>query len=147
MNWSLLQTGIGIDARGDDFHAVCVKRIAQRIRVADRLEIPQYRSLSPTECGKRYREFLRKNGLKLPWTVVALPRAAFLLRRLSLPRVVQKELPQTIEYQLDGLHPFEGGSVYWDYSVGQASAKRQDGSAQKEAQEAAGLMDVMVAIA
>jgi len=147
MNWSLLQTGIGIDARGDDFHAVCVKRIAKRIRVADRLEIPQYRSLSPTECGKRYREFLRKNGLKLPWTVVALPRSAFLLRRLSLPRVVQKELPQTIEYQLDGLHPFEGGSVYWDFSVPQSSAKRQDGSAQKEAQEAAGFMDVLVAIA
>ncbi|MBI4444090.1 MAG: PilN domain-containing protein [Acidobacteria bacterium] len=147
MNWSLLQTGIGIDARGDDFCAVCVKRVAKRIRVADRLEIAQYHNLSPAECGKRYGEWLRKNGLKLPWTVVALPRAAFLLRRLSLPRVVQKELPQAIEYQLDGLHPFEGGSVYWDFSVGQASAKRPDGSAQKQAQEAAGLVDVLVAIA
>ncbi|MBI4464409.1 MAG: hypothetical protein HY647_06865, partial [Acidobacteria bacterium] len=139
MNWSLLQTGIGMDARGRDLHAVCVKRMGNRIRVLDRLEIPRYRELPPAECGKTYREFLRRNGLKVPWTVVALPRSAFLLRRLNLPGVVQKELRRAIEYQVEGLHPFESGSVCWDFAVWRERAGSPPGRWETgEAQESAG---------
>ena len=117
MNWSLLQSGIGIDFSEGSFQATCVKRQWNRIRVAGRLEIPQYKQLGPEDCGRLYREFLRKNGLELPWTVVALPRSAVLLRSLHLPRVVEKELRRAVEYQLDALHPFEEESVCWDYSA------------------------------
>ena len=103
MNMSLLQNGIGIDIQAGTLQAVCVKRQWKHIRVADRLEIPDYRQAGPQECGRIYGEFLRKNGLKTPWTVVALPRSSVLLRWLSLPRAVEKDLRQAIAYQLDSL--------------------------------------------
>ncbi len=120
---SWMQTGIGIDCadetRNDtevSFRAVCVRRQWNRLRIVDRLEIPEYRKLEPAECGRLYRAFLRKHGLRAPQTVVALPRSTALLRALTLPQTVGKELGQAIEYQLDSLHPFEEGSVYWDYA-------------------------------
>ncbi len=111
------QSGIGIDCEGEMFRAVYVKQHRNRARVPDTLEIPEYRALGPAECGRRYREFLRKHGLKAPQTVVALPRRAVLLRSLGFPRTVENELASAIEYQLDSLHPFEQGGVYWDYAV------------------------------
>lgn len=116
MNWSLLQNSIGIDIQGDNFTAVCVKRQWKQIRVMDRLEIPHYRAAGPQECGRIYAEFLRANGLKMPRTVVALPRSRVLLRCLNFPRAVAADLPQAIQFQLDSLHPFEEGSVYYDFS-------------------------------
>jgi Tfp pilus assembly protein PilN/Tfp pilus assembly PilM family ATPase len=114
---AIVQTGIGIDCEGETFRAVCVRRQWSRLRVVDRMEIPEYRKLDAAECGRRYRTFLRKHGLKAPQTVVALPRSAALLRALTLPQTVEKELGRAVEYQLDSLHPFEEGSVYWDYAV------------------------------
>ena len=147
MNWSLLQSGVGIESSGESFRAVAVKRQWKRVRVLDWLEIPQYRQLEPAECGQRYREFLRKNGLKAPWTVVALPRSAALLRCLNFPQAVAKELAQAVEYQLDGLHPFEEGSVYWDFSVWQKPEKSLWERAAAEQESAPGRLDVLVAIA
>ena len=114
---SWLQNGIGIEFEGGDFRAVYVRRHWNRTRVVDRLEIPQFQQEEPAECGRLYREFLRKHGLKAPQTVVALPRSAVLLRALSFPQTVEKELARAVEYQLDSLHPFEEGSVYWDFCV------------------------------
>ncbi|MBI1956008.1 MAG: PilN domain-containing protein, partial [Acidobacteria bacterium] len=132
---------------GESFRAVAVKRQWKRVRVLDWLEIPQYRQLEPAECGQRYRAFLRKNGLKSPWTVVALPRSAALLRCLSFPEAVGKELAQAVEYQLDGLHPFEEGSVYWDFAVWQRPEKSLWERAAAEPETASGRLDVLVAIA
>ena len=152
MNWSLLQSGVGIELSGESFRAVAVKRQWKRVRVLDWLEIPQYRQLEPAECGQRYRAFLRKNGLKAPWTVVALPRSAVLLRCLSFPQAVAKELAQAVEYQLDGLHPFEEGSVYWDFAgfspaVWQRPEKSLWERAAAGQESAPGRLDVLVAIA
>jgi len=136
MNWLRMQTGIGMDFQDGAFHATCVKRQWNHFRVVDHLEIADYRRLEPAECGRRYREFLAANGLKVPWTVVALPRSAVLLRSLRLPAAVEKDVAQAVAYQLDALHPFEEGGVYWDCAVW----KRQ------EATES-GQIDVSVAIA
>ncbi|MGH9784178.1 MAG: hypothetical protein ACRD88_08330, partial [Terriglobia bacterium] len=114
---SILQTGIGIDCEGETFRAVCVRRQWKRLRVVGRLEIPEYRKLAATECGRLYRAFLRKHRLRGPQTVVALPRSATLLRALTFPQTVEKELGRAVEYQLDSLHPFEEGGVYWDFAV------------------------------
>lgn len=129
MNWALLQNGVGIDIQEGNFTAVIVKRQWKRIGVADRLEIPAYRSVGWQECGMRYREFLRRNGLKAPWTVVALPRSAVLLRWLNFPGAVETDLRQAVRFQLDSLHPFEEDSIDWDCAVskkltGQAAAGR-----------------------
>ncbi len=128
MNWSILQTGVGIDIQGGNFTAVCVKRLWNRIRVEGRLEIPRYETVGPRECGKRYREFLQAYGLKTPWNVVALPRSAVLLRWLNFPAAVEKELATAVELQLDSLHPFEEGSVCWDFAAFHARGGTTDGA-------------------
>lgn len=118
MNWPWPQHGIGIDFAEGSFRALYLRRQWNRVRVVEGIEIPQYRQLGPAECGKRYRKFLRQHGLKVPWTVVALPRSAVLLRALHLPgAIAEKDVPRAVEYQLDSLHPFEEGSVYWDVSL------------------------------
>jgi general secretion pathway protein L len=113
------QSGIGIEYEGEVLRAVLVRRHGRRARVADTLEIPEYRELGAAECGRRYREFLRRHGLKAPQTVVSLPRRATLLRLLEFPKTAEKELARAIAYQMDAYHPFEEGSVYWDYAVWQ----------------------------
>jgi Tfp pilus assembly protein PilN len=138
MNWAILQNGIGIDIQAGSLIAICVKRQWKRVRVTGRLEIPNYRTAGPEQCGKLYREFLRRNGLKAPWTVVALPRSHVLLRWLNFPQAVEKDLASAVAYQLDSLHPFEEGTVYWDFAAWKNSSGAADG---------AGRIEVPVAIA
>ena len=116
MNWMPLQSGIGIEIDQGTLRAVFVKRQWKQVRFCDRMEIPNYLSVGPDRCGDLFREFLHKNGLKSPWTVVALPRSSILLRYMQFPIAAEKELGHAIEYQVDSLHPFEEGSVYWSYS-------------------------------
>lgn len=152
---SWLQAGIGIECDGDVFRALYVRRQWNRLRVVDRLEIPAYRTLEAAECGRRYRAFLRQHGLKAPQTVVALPRSTALLRSLSLPRTVEKELARAVEYQVDNLHPFEEGEVYWDYAVWQwpprtgtpVSFRAGEKRAAKAAESGGERLETMVGIA
>lgn len=111
----LPQYGVGIELRGDALLAIYSRRTWGRFRVVDRLEIGGLQERGAAECGRLYREFLRTHGLHAPWTVVALPREMVLLRELKFPQTVASELRAAIELQLDGLHPFEEGSVVWDY--------------------------------
>ena len=147
MNWSMPRSGIGIDFSEGSLQATCVKRQWNRIHVADRLEIPQYKQVGPQDCGRLYREFLRKNGLEVPWTVVALPRSAVLLRSLRLPQAAEKDVANAVGYQLDALHPFEEESVCWDYSVWKPAEKTLWGSTAANEREAGlGHLEVRLAI-
>ena len=110
----LPQSGIGIEWRGDTLCAVYARRFWKRVRVLDRIEIPNARATGAVDCGLRYREFLRRNGLKSPWTAVALPRAEVIVRSLRFPAGMDKELSAAVALQLDTLHPFEEGGVSWD---------------------------------
>jgi Tfp pilus assembly protein PilN len=113
----LPQSGIGIEWRGDVLCAVYARRFWNRVRILDSLEIPNAHALGAVECGLRYREFLRQNGLKSPWTVVALPRAQVLVRSLRFPGGMEKELGAAVALQLDALHPFQEGGVSWDFAI------------------------------
>ncbi len=147
MNWSMPRSGIGIDFSEGSLQATCVKLQWNRIHVADRLEIPQYKQLGPQDCGRLYREFLRKNRLEVPWTVVALPRSAVLLRSLRLPQAAEKDLANAVGYQLDALHPFEEESVCWDYSVWKPEEKTLwGGIAAQEGATGLGHLEVRLAI-
>jgi Tfp pilus assembly protein PilN len=123
MNWAILQSGVGVDIQGADFRAVCIKRQFRRMRIVDGLAISDYRSRTPQECGRLYAEFLKRNGLQLPWTVAVLPRSAVLLRSLTFPRGVESELRSAVQFQIDSLHPFEEGAVYWDVSPAPSAAE------------------------
>jgi len=148
MNKVVPQTGVGIEFREGRLHAFCGRSLWNRFRVVDRLEIAQYGEMEPRECGRLYRQFLKRNGLKAPWTVVALPRSMVLLRALQFPKAMESEMGRAVELQLDSLHPFEEGGVYWDFAGTREDQQprwswKQD-AASGEAQKP---VDVLVAIA
>lgn len=142
------QSGIGIDYEGSALRAVLVRRHGSRARVEDTLEIRGYRELGPAECGRRYREFLKRHGLKAPQTVVSLPRRATLLRLLEFPKTAEKELTQAVEYQVDAYHPFEEGSVYWGHAVWKWPAESVWGKLKASpAEDGAGKLETLLGIA
>jgi Tfp pilus assembly protein PilN len=117
MNPLVPKSGIGIEMRGGSLHAVYGKSTWKGFREVDRVEIPEFEARGPQECGRFYREFLRKHGLKVPWTVVALPRSQVLLRPVQFPKSMEQDLARALEYQLAALHPFEEGTVAWDHAI------------------------------
>ena len=121
-----LQTGVGMEWEGNNLRAVIIRRQFSRLHVTDSFVIADAKQLGPSECGARYREFLSKHGLKAPWTVVALPRAMSLVRWLSFPQAVGKDLARAVELQLDSLHPFEEGAVYWDTFVWERAGNKPE---------------------
>ena len=140
------QTAVGIELRGDSLRAFCVRRWGNRTRLVDRLEISGREQLGPVECGRRYRQFLRRNGLNSPWTAVALPRSLVLWRRLQFPGSVRSELRRAVELQVDTLHPFEEGGVWWDFAT-QECSRRRDFAWPGAASEPSGQLEIWVAMA
>ena len=146
MSHWLPQTGVGIELSNGNLYACCVRRVWGRTRVLDTLELPAYCDVGAAECGRRYREFLQRNGLQAPWTVVALPRSQVLVRPLRFPSAMEKELARAVELQLDALHPFEPDAVVWDFAPAIQPDRRLLSFLQKPASQSSSL-DVIVGIA
>jgi Tfp pilus assembly protein PilN len=142
----LPQSGIGIEFRAGSLRASYCKRSWKGFYEIDRLEIAGYEEAGALECGRLYRAFLRKHGLKAPWTVVALPRAHVLLRALKFPTAIANDLAPAIELQLDSLHPFADGAVVWDEMLwnlsGSAQAKSANGAAGPDSREVRALVAI-----
>jgi Tfp pilus assembly protein PilN len=110
-------TSIGIAVRGDDLEAVCMRGRWKRVAVAGFLRIENYRSRPVEEVAEQYRRFRKANHAMTTSAIVALPRESGLLRVLELPAEIGQNLAAAIGYQVDTLHPFEEGGVYFDYAV------------------------------
>src|SRR5580658_6444303 len=117
------KTAIGIAVRNEspdgaaELEFVCLKRGLNGVSEGGRMTLSDFRSLRPAEAGAAYREFLRSQGLSAANAVVALPRRDVLLRTLALPAEAARTLDKAVEYQVDGLHPFEEGGVDYAYSI------------------------------
>ena len=112
-----LGTSIGIAIRGNHLEAVCLRGRGRRLRVSGFLRIEDFRARPVAEVAQQYRRFREENHALSTSALVALPRGAGLVRTLELPPEVAPELGQTLAYQVDQLHPFEEGSVYFDYAL------------------------------
>jgi Tfp pilus assembly protein PilN len=58
------------------------------------------------EWGAEYAKFLAQVGGSHLAATVMLPRRDVIVRQLAMAGVVDRDLPQAIAFQLDGLHPF-----------------------------------------
>jgi len=110
-------TSIGIAVRGEDLEAVCVRGRWNKVAVAGFLRIENYRSRPVEEVAEQYRRFRKANHAMTASAIVALPRESGLLRVLELPAEIGQNLAAAIGYQVDTLHPFEEGGVYFDYAL------------------------------
>ena len=112
-----LKTAIGIAVQGDDLELVCLKRGLSGSEESGRTRISNFRAQRPDLAGVAYHDFLRACGLSNANVIVALPRRDVLLRTLLLPVEAARTLDKAVEYQVDGLHPFEEGGVDYAYRV------------------------------
>lgn len=110
-------TSIGIAVRGNHLEIVCIRGRGRRVSVAGFLRIENYRSRPVEQIAEEYRRFRKANHAMTTSAVVALPRELGLLRSLELPAEIGQNLAQAVGYQVDTLHPFEEGGVYFDYAV------------------------------
>ena len=133
-----LGTSIGIAIRGSHLEAVSLRGRGRRLRVSGFLRIENFRTRPVAEVAQQYRRFREENHALTTSALVAFPRGAGLVRTLELPPEVAPELRQTVAYQVDQLHPFEEGSVYFDYALLPESPARGAGNGTGASEEGLG---------
>jgi Tfp pilus assembly protein PilN len=139
-------TSIGIAVRGEDLEAVCVRGRWNKVAVTGFLRIENYRSRPVEEVAEQYRRFRKANHAMTASAIVALPRESGLLRVLELPAEIGQNLAAAIGYQVDTLHPFEEGGVYFDYALlpapgGQPQPASETGASRGPVRVAVGLAE------
>jgi hypothetical protein len=113
--WLAFGSGVGIaleGARGEEsLQAVAVRVRPSGAKVLDTLTIENFRAEPAAEWGRRYAEFIAKLGMQHVAATVLLPRQDVILRQLSLPGVADADLGPAVQFQLDGLHPYDEADV------------------------------------
>ncbi|MSO19400.1 MAG: hypothetical protein EXQ56_02900 [Acidobacteria bacterium] len=122
------QYGIGIELRKNSLVAIFAKRTMGSFRIVDRLELKNMYSDGPVICGQEYTAFLRRHGLRAPWTIVSIPRETAILRDVKLPGTVAHEVKSVIGLQLESLHPFADEDVVWDCMIPTNDETQQRGA-------------------
>lgn len=110
--WMALGTGVGIEARPDSLR-IAISRIRpggaeivaeKTIELADRTAV---------SWGAEYAAFAKQYEVGGVPVVLLLPRADVIVRQLALPGVAEKDMAAAVEFQIDGLHPFDETEAVW----------------------------------
>jgi hypothetical protein len=113
--WMAFGGGAGVSiegARGSESLRVCAVRVRPTgARVLSGFTIEDFHRQPAAEWGATYSAALGKLGLRAAPAVVILPRHDVILRQLSLPGVSDADLASAVQFQMDGLHPYEEGQV------------------------------------
>lgn len=109
-------TGCGIEVRGDDLLIVAVKSRPNGVSVLGKKTLARFRERPPHEWGTEYAAFLKELGLSHLAATVSIPRADVIVRQIQLPPVKGKDLAAAVHYQIDTLHPFGEGEVYYSFA-------------------------------
>lgn len=113
--WVAFGSGVGISIegpRGSESLRVCAVRLRPSgARRLSAFTLEDFQSQPAAEWGAAYAAALGKLGLRNTPAVVILPRHEVILRQLSLPGVPDRDLAAAVQFQMDGLHPYEEGQV------------------------------------
>ena len=121
-------------------------RQVEQVAVAGFLRMENNRSRPVEEVAEQYRRFRKAHHAMTASAIVALPRESGLLRVLELPAEIGQNLAAAVGYQVDTLHPFEEGGVYFDYALlpapgGQAPPAAGTGTSRGPVRVAVGLAE------
>jgi len=118
--WLAFGSGIGIQITGphgaESLEIVAVRVRPNGARIAGRLTIADFPHQPAGVWGTEYAAFVRKLDLRYVAATVILPRQDVIVRPLSLPGVSNKDLPQAVAFQMDGLHPYAEDDVASSWS-------------------------------
>lgn len=114
--WLAFGTGVGIELGVRDLQVAIVQARPNGARVVATLGIERYMERPAAEWGAEYLSFLEKNAVSYLPATVLLPRHQVIVRQLALPGVSEKDLPQAVMFQIDGLHPYSEEEAVYDYA-------------------------------
>ena len=106
MRYLAFGTGVGIEIGPSNLQVSIARVRPASITEIATLNIENFRQRPAAEWGREYSDLLKKNGLGHLPAIVLLPRHEVIVRLVSLPGVVDKDLSAAINYQLDTLHPY-----------------------------------------
>jgi hypothetical protein len=104
--WLAIGTGVGIEIDGSDLDITIVKVRPSGVAVLGAMRIENFAERPAGEWGSQYSKFLKQAGGSHLAATVLLPRHEVVVRQLAMPGVSDRDLPQAIEFQIDGLHPY-----------------------------------------
>ncbi len=114
--WLAIGTGIGIEIGSRDLYVSIARVRPQGTDVLGVLSIDRFTERPAAEWGSEYAEFLKERAAGHLAATVLLPRDEVIVRQLSMPGVSDRDLPQAIAYQIDGLHPYREEDAVFDYA-------------------------------
>jgi hypothetical protein len=114
--WLAFGSGVGIEMRDGDLHAVIARVRPSGATVLGALTIPDFRNRPAAEWGVIVTEFLRRNAAGHIAATVLLPRHDVIVRQVNLPGVGERDLQSAIRLQIDSLHPFSEDEVYYSWA-------------------------------
>jgi hypothetical protein len=114
--WVAFGSGIGIEIIGPH-GAESLRITAARVRpngarVLGVLTIEDVPHQPASVWGAHYAAFLRKLGLSHVVATVLLPRQDVIVRQLAMPGVSDRDLAAAVQFQMDGLHPYNEDDVF-----------------------------------
>ncbi len=120
--WIAIGTGAGIEIGSEDLN-ITVARVRPRgVEILGSLNILKFREQPAAAWGATYAGFLRKLGGGYLTATVMLPRHDVIVRQISLPGVVNRDVPAALNFQIDSLHPYaENEAVYGWARIGKTS--------------------------
>ena len=113
--WVAFGSGVGLEIagpRGSESLRVSAVRVRpQGVRVLGGFTVEDFQHQPAGTWGADYAAFLGKLGIRHVAANVVLPRHEVILRQLSLPGVSGSDLAGAVQFQLDGLHPYNEGDI------------------------------------
>ena len=108
--WFAAGSGAGIEISGvagsESLHITAVRVRPSGARVLGQFTIENFPQQPAGVWGTDYAAFLRKLGLNHVAATVLLPRRDVIVRTLALPGVSDRDLEAAVQFQLEGLHPY-----------------------------------------
>ncbi|HEV8415136.1 MAG TPA: PilN domain-containing protein [Bryobacteraceae bacterium] len=113
--WAAIGSGAGLEIagpRGSESLRISAVRVRpQGARVLGGFTVEDFQHQPAAAWGADYAAFLGKLGIRHVAASVVLPRHEVIIRQLSMPGVSGSDLAGAIQFQLDGLHPYNEDDV------------------------------------
>jgi hypothetical protein len=124
--WVAFGAGIGVQISGahgaESLHIAAVRVRPGGARVLGQFTIEDVTHQAAGVWGTDYAAFTGKLGLKHVPATVILPRQDVIVRTLALPGVAEKDLSAAVQFQLEGLHPYDEADVLTSWARLEGSA-------------------------
>ncbi|HET8547256.1 MAG TPA: PilN domain-containing protein [Bryobacteraceae bacterium] len=114
--WAAFGAGLGIEIGERNLDVTIARVRPNGIAVLGSATVLDFGGRPVTEWGNELTAFLRRVGAGHIAATVLLPRREVIVRQLVLPGVSDKDLASAIQFQIDGLHPFNEEEAVYAYA-------------------------------